>query len=82
MTLLIWTNPHVVVFTLFKSQVLDWLRAYQGQTSVMAEFMAEQGFHSLTLMTDENGKQFFYDRAKQTCYPVAKKRPRYLRMVK
>lgn len=82
-----YQNPHVFKFNMFKFnmfkfKVLDRIRAYQGLPSVMEAFLAEQGVYPLTLMTDENGKQFFYDRVTQTCHPAVKKRPRYLRAVK
>jgi hypothetical protein len=43
--------------------------------------LKDKNIRSFDLMSDDNGKQFLYDRSRQTCYPVAKNRPRYLRVI-
>ena len=52
------------------TSILDWLRAYRGQLSVMEAFLAKEGIFLLTLVIDEKGKEFFYKPAGQTCYRV------------
>lgn len=77
-----YQNPHVRKFNIFKFNVVDRFRAYQGKPSLMKAFLAEKGVYPVILVTDDDGKRFFYDRSRQTCYPVAKNRPRYLRVIK
>jgi hypothetical protein len=77
-----YQNRYVRRFSLFKMSVVDELRAYQGQPSMMEAFMKKEGITPLRMMTDDNGKQFLFDPVKHTTYPVSKKRPRYLKVVK
>jgi hypothetical protein len=81
---LLWDyeNRHVRKFLVFKMSVVDALRRFQGQCSMMEEFMAEQGITPMRMMTGENGKRFLHDPVKLTTIPVARKKPRYLKVVK
>jgi hypothetical protein len=76
-----YQNRHVRKFNVFKFNVLDCFRACRGEPSIMEAFLAENGIYPESLMTDNDGKRFVYDRSRQTCYPVAKNRPRYLRVI-
>lgn len=77
-----YQNRHVTRFILFELGVCSDLRRCQGQPGIMEQFMEQHGFYPLRMMTDDTGKQFFYDPVKHTTMPVKKKRPRYLRLVK
>ncbi len=77
-----YQNPHVREFNKFIFRVIDCFRAHNGEPSIMESFMAENGISPRHLVTDKDGKQFLYDPARQTCYPLAKNRPRYLRVIK
>ena len=81
---LLWDyqNRHIRRFLLFKLSVIDVLRRFQGQRSMIEEFMEEQGVTPMRMMTSENGKQFLYDPVKHTTIPVSKPKPRYLKVVK
>lgn len=77
-----YQNRHVIHFNVFKMMVVDKLRAYNGEPSMVEAFFAENGVYPKRLMTDDSGKQFMYDPDRHTSYPVAKKYPRYLKVVK
>jgi hypothetical protein len=77
-----YQNLYVRKFNVFKFIVLDCIREYEGEPSVMEAFMAEHGVFPETFIMEKDGKQFLYDSVRQTCYPLIKSRPRYLRVVK
>ncbi len=43
-----YQNPHVRKFNVFKFNVVDPFRAYQGKQSLILEFMAEKGVRPVT----------------------------------
>jgi hypothetical protein len=75
-------NRYVIRFNVFKMMVVDRIRACQGLPSMVEAFMAEQGVYPMRVMTGGNGKQFIYDPEKQTTYPIMKRYPRYLKVIR
>lgn len=74
-----YENIHMRFFTVNQMCLIDRLRHFQGQGTMIEEFMAEKGIQACRLMVGENGKEFMYDPDKQTTYPVSKIRPRWAR---
>ena len=52
-----YQNRHIRSFGVFKISVVDVLRRYQGQYSMMEEFMSEQGGVPMRMITTGTGKQ-------------------------
>jgi len=77
-----YQNEHVINFGVSTLCLISDLRRHQGQAGLMEEFMAEHDVTAFRMMSDENGKDFFYDPVKQTTHRVAKNYPRYLRIIK
>jgi hypothetical protein len=77
-----YQNWHVIKSNVLKMMVVDRIRACQGQPSMIESFMAEQGVYPMRVMTDDNGNQFMYDPNRQTSYPIVKRFPRYLKVIR
>jgi len=76
-----YDNNHICEYGCTKLCVISDLRRCEGRPGLAEEFFGPLGVGMYKMMTDEDGKQFFYDPDKQTTYPVTKPRPRYLRVI-
>ena len=77
-----YENWHVRHYEVAKMMVLSDLRKYDGHPGLMEEFMVKKGVTPMQMMTDDEGRQFMYDPEKHTSFPLARPRPRYLKVVK
>jgi hypothetical protein len=82
MMLFEYQNRHVRRFKVFSLMVISRIRVCQGHPSLAEEFADKMGIKTLRMVTDDKGKQFMYDPANQTTFPIVKKYPRYLRVIK
>lgn len=76
-----YDNTHILKYISIKFSVISGLRKCEGHPGLAEEFFGPLGVRMYKMMTDEDGKQFFYDPDKQTTYPVVKPRPNYLRVI-
>jgi len=76
-----YDNIHILKYMSIKLSVISGLRRCEGHPGLAEEFFGPLGVGMYRMMTDEDGKQFLYDPAKQTTYPVKKPRPKYLRVI-
>lgn len=77
-----YQNPHLVDFCVFKMMLISLIRQCQGFPSLGEQFAKRFGIRTLRKVTDDKGKQFMYDPANQMTFPIVKKYPRYLRVIK
>ncbi|WP_319574542.1 hypothetical protein [uncultured Desulfobacter sp.] len=76
-----YDNIHILKYMSIKLSVISGLRRCEGHPGLAEEFFVPLGVRMIKTMTDADGKEFIYDPAKQTTYPVTKPRPRYLRVL-
>lgn len=76
-----YDNTHICKYGCTKLSVISDLRRCEGHPGLMEEYFGSLGVGMYKMMTDADGKQFFYDPDKQTTYPVVKPRPRYLKLL-
>jgi len=76
-----YDNVHILKYMSIKLSVISGLRRCDGHPGLAEEYCGQLGVRMYKMMTDEDGKQFFYDPDKQTTYPVVKPRPKYLRVI-
>ena len=76
-----YDNAHIREYGCTKLCVISDLRRCEGHPGLAEEYLSPLGVGIYKMMTDEDGKQFFYDPDQQTTYPVTKPRPRYLRVI-
>ena len=77
-----YENWHIRHYEVSKMMILSDLRRYDGHPGLMEEFMGKLGVTPMQMMTDDEGRQFMYDPEKHTSFPLARPRPRYLKVVK
>ena len=76
-----YDNAHIREYGCTKLCVISDLRRCEGHPGLAEEYLNPLGVGIYKMMTDEDGKQFFYDPDQQTTYPVTKPRPNYLRVI-